>query len=131
MSSGESKSSENTLRQKSAEADIPLRTYLRGYRANLRARTLALGVACVLGGGVLAAETAGSATAADPLPAHCADLSPVSQETCQQPQNQSPDHEDAVVAMLLGTCLVGGGSMLCAIAGSPDAARPAPAAEPS
>lgn len=121
-----SESSGGTLQEKGMEASIPLGTYLRGYRANLRVRTLAIGIACVLGGGILTAETAGPATAASPIPARCTEPAPSPQETCQPVQDKQPNHENAVVAALLGVCIVGGGSMLCAIAGSPESTVPPP-----
>lgn len=118
------KSAEDEPKEENKIADIPLGAYLRGYRANLHARTLALGVACVLGGGVIAAEAAGPATAANPTPVRCTESTLPPQETCRAAQDEEPGRKGAVVATLLGVCITGGGAMLCAIAGSPEDAVP-------
>ena len=111
---------ENTsLADMSEEANISMKEYLRGYRANLHARFLAVGVACLLGGGAVVGVTASSAQSAE-SPVACPNAAQLSRPVCQPRHQETEPTNKTAVAEILGLCLTGTGALLCVVAGSPE-----------
>jgi hypothetical protein len=119
MPSGEATS----FSEKSAEADIPFWVWLKGYRTHLRARTLALGVAFMISGSLVVGETAGSVKS-DQAAAACSKPAQASTPACEPGHQEQSSDSKAVVALIVGSCLMGAGVLCSVTAGSPEGNMP-------